>query len=128
VNARPEGPLDRDLVDHTLGAHLNADVEGLSLYRHGGRTLLLASSQGDNSYAVYDVSKGDAYLGSFRIGDNKTAGVDGATETDGIDSSERLITDRFPAGVLVVQDGVNTPEGERQNFKLVSMADVIALF
>lgn len=125
ADAWPDAPFKRHIVDRTFGPNLTADVEGLSLYRDGDRNLLIASSQGDNSFAVYDTDNANAFLGSFRIGDDPAGGVDGASETDGIEASAEVVTRDFPAGLLVVQDGVNTPAGERQNFKLISMAEVL---
>jgi 3-phytase len=121
ASADPEDAFQPVPVDTVTGPNLVADVEGMSLYRKDGRTLLLVSSQGDHSYAVYD-TEGDRYLGAFRIGEGDHSG---AFETDGIDSSERVITPAYPAGLLVVQDGKNWPDN--QNFKFISMADVLAL-
>ena len=103
---------------------MQADVEGLAVYRTADQatgeaeTYLVVSSQGDNSYAVYDVASG-AHRGSFRIGGHPD--IDGTSETDGIEVSSTPLPG-FPEGVLVVQDGDNP--GENQNFKLVSWVDV----
>ena len=101
---------------------LSADVEGMALYRvpGEGRADLVVSSQGDNSYAVYDVASG-AHRGSFRIGGHPD--IDGTSETDGIEVSSTPLPG-FPEGVLIVQDGDNP--GGNQNFKVVSWVDVRA--
>jgi 3-phytase len=96
-----------------------ADVEGVSIY-HGETKYLVVSSQGNDSYAVYDA---DAFRfkGRFRIEANAT--IDGSQETDGLTVSSAYLGEDFPDGLLVVQDGfngTNTP----QNFKLVSWRDV----
>lgn len=101
---------------------LEPDVEGLTLL-HGERTLLVASSQGDNSYAVYDTEDGK-HLTSFRIGDS--TGIDGTEETDGIDANSTPLPG-YPLGLIVVQDGVNTNPDAPQNFKFLSLEDVYAL-
>ena len=119
--ADPNADFAPVAVDTVDGPNLVADVEGMSLYRQAGRTLLLVSSQGDHSYAVYD-TRDDRYLGAFRVGEGAHGG---SFETDGIDSTERVITDAYPAGLLVVQDGKNQPDN--QNFKFISMRDVIHL-
>ena len=112
------------------GGRLAADVEGLALYAPpGGGSrdgFLVASSQGNHTYVVYDRAPPHAYRGTFRIADGEAA--DGAEETDGIDLVAAPVGADYPAGLLVVQDGYNyDAEGSRinQNFKLVSWADVL---
>ena len=124
-SADVDAPTAGTLVVPTDGKQLVADVEGLALVEHGGRTLLVASSQGDNAYAIFAVPVDPAaslpLLGRFRI----AAGPLGATsETDGI---ELLLGDfgpAFPEGLLVAQDGENEPRA--QNFKLVGWREVRA--
>ena len=122
---RPGAPT---LIDEVGGdGPLTADVEGLALYRTGPQTgYLIASSQGDYTYAVYDRAPPHAFVGSFRIGDNPETGVDGAEETDGLEATELPLGPKFPAGVLVVQDGFNRPAGSAQNFKIVDWRAVAA--
>lgn len=115
--AAPE--LFADVADGVL----QPDVEGLALLHDQTRTLLLASSQGDNSYAVYDAETG-GYRISFRIGD--PTGIDGTEETDGIDATTAALPG-YPRGLLVVQDGFNTEPDAPQNFKYLSLADVFDL-
>lgn len=103
------------------GKQLVADVEGLAIApsgRNGG--YLLASSQGDYAYTVYRLRDG-GYIGRFRIGDGPS--VDGVQETDGLELALGDFGPDYPAGMLVVQDGDNSPE--TQNFKFVSWADVL---
>lgn len=109
------------LVARVDGVQLVADVEGLALAPKGRRGgWLVASSQGDNAYALYSLPKMQP-AGRFRI----TAGQFGATEeTDGIALATAGFGPAYPRGLLVVQDGINTPGA--QNFKLVSWADVLA--
>ena len=81
---------------------------------------LVASSQGDNAYAVFRLP-GMEPLGRFRV----AAGTFGSTEeTDGIDLILGSFGANYPDGLLVVQDGHNQPAA--QNFKLVSWAAVKA--
>lgn len=110
-----------ELVAAIDNAQLVADVEGLALAPEGTNGgYLVASSQGDNAYAVFrlpDLSP----LGRFRI----SAGSFGAAEeTDGIALDVRSFGSTLPAGVFVAQDGVNGTRA--QNFKFVSWADVKA--
>ena len=53
--AEPDAGVGRVLVDSTqAGGHLTPDVEGLAIAEGPGRTgLLVASSQGDDTFAVY---------------------------------------------------------------------------
>ena len=64
---------------------------------------LVASSQGDNAYAVYRLPD-MAPLGRFRI----AAGKFGATEeTDGIELALGNFGPDYPAGLFIAQDGRN---------------------
>lgn len=102
-------------------SRLVADAEGLAIAAEGAGNggWLVASSQGDNAYAVWRLAD-DRYMGRFRI----AAGRVGSTqETDGIALATGDFGPAYPAGLLVVQDGDNQPA---QNFKLVSWARVKA--
>jgi myo-inositol-hexaphosphate 3-phosphohydrolase len=90
-----------------------------------GDGYLIASSQGNSTYVVYDRAPPHAYRGTFRIGG--AGSVDGTEETDGIDLVAAPVGPDYPAGLLVAHDGFNyDADGSRtnQNFKLVSWADV----
>ncbi|WP_411149398.1 phytase [Streptomyces sp. A30] len=94
------------------GKRLSADVEGLTLFQErDGDGYLLASSQGDNTFALYDreVSEGNEYEGGFRIG-AATDTLDSVEECDGAAILNAPLGDRYPRGLLVVQDGQETPE------------------
>ena len=122
MSANPEDSADRDLLDAVGRGHLVADVEGLALY-DGARKLLIASSQGDNSFAVYDLAT-SAHLVSFHVaGDPR---VDDVTETDGI-AVTAVSLPGYPQGMLVVQDGYNKNPNANQNFKIVSWGDVLEI-
>lgn len=131
--AEPDAGEARDLVDRTglwqdTGGYLSADVEGLSLYipdaEDTTRGYLIASSQGNNAYTVYDRAAPNAWRGTFVIADGA---LDGAEETDGLDVTAVPLGPDYPAGLLVVQDGFNYDaegEVENQNFKYVSWAGI----
>jgi 3-phytase len=107
----------RVLIDSVDGGHLTADVEGLALYRMGKTEgYLIASSQGNNSYTVYDRISG-AYLGAFNIIDGV---FDGTSETDGIAATSLAVGKQYPHGMLVVQDDKDEPS-RMQNFKLLRL-------
>ena len=125
--ARPGGFGEKTLLDSVDSDRLAADVEGLDIYRAvQGRAILVASSQGDYTYAFYDLNDGDRYLGSVRIADNPVSGIDGAEETDGLAVSAVNLGPGFEQGLLVVQDGFNRRPQENQNFKLVPFGSVVA--
>ena len=119
------------------GGRLAADVEGLALYippeADSGTGYLVASSQGNWTYVVFDRASPHTCRGTFKIDDNLDTGVDGAGETDGLDVVATPLGSDYPAGLLVVQDGYNTDASgapENQNFKYVSwqvVADALAL-
>lgn len=99
---------------------LVADVEGLALAPEGGNGgYLVASSQGDNAYALYKLPE-MAPLGRFRIANGAYGSVE---ETDGIALDPRSFGDQFPAGLFIAQDGVNPPKA--QNFKLVRWDSIL---
>ncbi|MEO0463925.1 MAG: phytase [Pseudomonadota bacterium] len=96
------------------------DVEGLALAPEGeDGGYLVASSQGDNAFAVYRLP-GVEPIGRFRI----AAGAFGSVEeTDGIELDPRSFGPDFPAGLFIAQDGINPPNA--QNFKLVRWDSIL---
>lgn len=97
------------------------DIEGLTLYKTTDTTgYLIASSQGNFSYAVFERTGNNPYINSFKILNSET--IDGVEETDGLDAISDSLSPAFPKGLLVFQDGFNY-EGDSlraQNFKYVS--------
>lgn len=115
--AAPQGRLIQPVKP--VGDALTADVEGLTIYYAAdGKGYLLASSQGDSSYAVFSREGNNDFLGRFVIDD----GIDGVEESDGADVINVALGTQFPNGLLVVHDGSNEPaqiiedDGEVQNF------------
>ncbi|MEU7003390.1 phytase [Nonomuraea sp. NPDC046570] len=109
------------------GEHLAADAEGLTIYdsEDDGDGYLLASSQGDNTFAVYEREGDNDYLGQFRVG--SAGGVDGVEVSDGSMVTGKSLGSAFPHGLFVAHDGVNTPaDGDREitNFKFVPWEEV----
>ena len=114
------GATAGELVAPVDNRQLVADVEGLALLRIGERAWLVASSQGDNAYAVFALP---AMTPTGRF--NVVAGrVGGTEETDGIALVGGSFGPDYPEGLFVAQDGHNQPRA--QNFKLVSWAAVKA--
>jgi myo-inositol-hexaphosphate 3-phosphohydrolase len=91
------------------------DVEGLAIAAEGVTGgYLIASSQGDNAFAVYKLEDA-VYVGRFRIGGE---GSESVQETDGLELAVGDFGPDFPGGIFVAQDGDNSPDP--QNFKLTS--------
>jgi 3-phytase len=121
------------------------DVEGLSIYYgRDGKGYLIASSQGaahgksrnpipeiDDSFVIFTRQEGNRYLGSFRIGANKAAGIDAVQECDGADVTSVSLPG-FPGGLLVTQDGYNdenfSGEPSATNMKFTPWASVVKGF
>jgi 3-phytase len=127
-NAEPDGsPLERTQVDRVGGdGHLAADVEGLTIvFQPGRRGFLLASSQGDNTFAIYRRGQNHAWLGQREVVDG--AATDGCTDTDGIEAVAANLGPDFPAGIFICQDGRNTTPGSagHQNFKYVRLERIL---
>jgi 3-phytase len=120
--AEPDAGVEGTLIGTvTPDGPLVGQVEGLTLAGEtGGVGYLIASSQGDDSYAVFRRDGDNAYVGTFRIVSGN--GIDGTEETDGIDAAAADLGPAFPAGVFVAQDGSN--EGGAQNFKLIPLGDI----
>jgi 3-phytase len=107
-----------------VGPLLHADVEGLALYEGRSGRYLVVSSQGNHSYLVLDAAPPYRVRGAFRIGIAADAGIDGASETDGLEVTSQALGAAYPQGVLVVQDGFKRMPSGPQNFKLVDWRDI----
>ena len=120
-SAEPDGGDTRQLVDSVdESGNLTADVEGLAIYYgKNGSGYLVASNQGADNFALYERSADNNFIGIFHIVADEETGIDGVSETDGIEISSAYLGPNFPEGVLIVQDGRNIMPAERQNFKLV---------
>lgn len=110
-----------------VGEHgLTADVEGLALYApEGASQYLIVSSQGSHQYFLYDAQSLD-YVSHFSVVDDPISGLDGSSETDGLEATATALGTMFPKGVMVVQDGDNTNPKQPQNFKLIDWQSVVS--
>jgi 3-phytase len=104
--AGPGASSKGTLIDE-VGDHLHEDIEGLTL----ASPFLIASSQGDSTYAVY---RNDEYLASFRITDSDE--IDGTNATDGIAANPAV-------DLFVAHDSENTG-GESSNYKYVRLSEI----
>lgn len=123
VSAKGDAPAKLSMI-MPAGPQLVADVEGMGIY-HGERAdYLVVSSQGDNSYLVMDAKAPYKVRGSFRVGFNLAAGIDGTSETDGLEVSSANFGGPYSKGMLVIQDGYKRLPDGPQNFKYVAWEDV----
>jgi 3-phytase len=115
--AEPETGTTSTLVDKTgQQGHLQADVEGLSIYyASDGTGYLIASSQGADKFVAYRREENNDYVMTFQVGSG--TGIDSVSVTDGLDVINFPLGPAFPFGVFIAQDGNNAPDN--QNFKLV---------
>jgi 3-phytase len=129
IPALPAKGDKMELIAEISKTKLEADVEGLAIYYgENNKGYLIASSQGNNSYALFTREAPHRYLGSFMIG--KSGNIDGVSETDGIDVLNLNLGSEFPKGIFIAQDGYNY-EGEalvNQNFKMVKWNDIAGSF
>jgi 3-phytase len=99
---------------------LTADLEGVGIYKlDATRGYIVVSVQGSNTYGVFRREGANDYLGSFRIVDDPKTGIDGVSETDGLEMVSTSMGPAFPHGALVTQDGHNDADAANQNYKLV---------
>jgi len=119
-SAEPDGGNTRTMVDSIAEGNLTDDVEGVAIYYGpNGTGYLIASNQGADNYAVYERQGDNKFLGHFHIVADEATGIDGASETDGLDVTSANLGPAFPHGALIVQDGRNISPLARQNFKIV---------
>ncbi|MEL4429042.1 phytase [Shewanella mangrovisoli] len=136
-NAKANGGAQGELIIKAEG-DLVPDVEGISLYQganiHGKKQdLLVVSSQGDNSYLLYQAQPPYAQLGKFRIGVNlngmengRETSIDGSSETDGLAVTHLSVgTGAWQQGMLVVQDGHNHLPDNNQSFKWLPWHSIV---
>lgn len=114
------------------GKWLTADAEGLTIADAGhGRGQLVASSQGDSRFVVYDREKPGTVLGTFRVREGH--GRDSVEHSDGAAVVTTPLPG-YPAGLLAVHDGERKPaatdpsgkELETTGFAYLSWKDVLA--
>ena len=126
LSAEPDGGDAKTAVARVAdNSALEDDLEGMSLYDLGdGRGYIVLSSQGNDSYAVFDRRGEHRYLGSFSVAADAASGIDGISETDGLDVSSGNLGPGFEHGAMVAQDGRNVMPVENQNYKYVSWDDI----
>ncbi|MFG0723866.1 phytase [Pseudomonas sp. GLN_6] len=123
LDARADAPTQLEKVI-AAGVVVHDDIEGLAIYKGATRNYLVISSQGNDSYVVLDAAAPYAVRGAFRIGLNAQQGIDGTSETDGLDVTSANLGGIWSSGMLVVQDGRKRMPEDRQNYKYLPWAAV----
>ncbi|MDN3486193.1 phytase [Pseudoalteromonas sp. APC 3224] len=111
----------------SVNKQLVADVEGMEIYHANDARYLVVSSQGDNSYVLYNISDDKqpslSFAGKFNVIANLDKGIDGVGETDGLTVTATALPG-YPEGMLIVQDGYNRMPLQPQNFKIIDWREV----
>ena len=116
----PASGATRTLIQPIAPGVLVADAEGLTTLIDGEKRYLIASSQGDSTFPIWRIDgPAPVYVGRIVVRDGA---VDGVTGTDGVAAFGGPVGERFPEGLVVVQDDVNG--GGTQNFKYIDWRDI----
>jgi 3-phytase len=110
------------------GKNLVADAEGVDIwYGPGRKGYVIVSSQGDDTYGVYDLRGRNRSLGSFRVAGD---GVDDVNGSDGLAVSNAPVGE-YESGLLVTHDEPETGadvdpdrEADATGFSYVHWGDV----
>lgn len=125
-DASPDSKSEAVLISAVADGPLVADVEGLAIYRSSpNEGYLVVSSQGDDSFAFFELAEPNRYVGSLRITQSSDGSIDEVSGTDGIEATATRLNPQFPQGVLVVQDDDNRMPRENQSFKFVDWQEVV---
>lgn len=121
MSAEPDGGDAKTAVQKIAdNPAVKDDFEGLGIYDLGdGRGYIVVSSQGNDTYAVYRREGRQEYLGSFAVVADPLLGIDGISETDGLEITSRNLGPGFEHGAMIAQDGRNVMPVENQNYKYV---------
>ncbi len=128
LDAEPDAATTKTAIARVAdNPAIKDDLEGVGLYDlGGGRGYLVVSSQGNDTYAVYRREGAQEYLGSFAVVIDGERGIDGISETDGLEVSSRNLGPGFESGAMVAQDGRNLMPVENQNYKIVPWSAIAA--
>ncbi|WP_198940369.1 phytase [Micromonospora sp. CB01531] len=109
------------------GNLLTADAEGVDIYYGPGSTgYVLVSSQGDDTFAVYERQGVNGALGSFRV--KGVGGADDINGSDGLAVTNRPVGN-YRQGLFVTHDEPETgpdvdDDRDATNFSYVSWGDI----
>lgn len=120
-SAAPDGGTSRTTIGTAGDGNLVADIEGVTIARYAeGYGYVIASSQGDSSFHVYELGGSHAHLRRFTVGSN--GAIDATQSTDGLDVIARSLGPAYPHGLLVVHDGGHSGTS---NLKYVPLEQVL---
>ena len=72
-------------------------MEGVAIYYGAnGKGYVIASNQGEDNYAVYRREGANEFVGKFHVVANEALGIDGVSETDGLDVISAPLGPDFP--------------------------------
>ncbi|UCF09982.1 MAG: phytase [Candidatus Bipolaricaulota bacterium] len=96
-DAEPDGSIEGTHVVIVGGEEsFKKDTEGVTLYYAQDGGYLIVSSQGSDTFFVYDRHPPHAFVKSFQIID--------VNDTDGIDVTNVALSDEFPFGIFTCHD------------------------
>lgn len=120
--AEPEDGIQRHIVDYS-GGHISDEIEGLAVYLTGSSDgYLIVSNETQNSLLLYERTGDNAFVGEFKVIASDT--IDSVSEPAGLAVTGLPLDARFPAGLFVTSDDVNSNPNANSNWKLVSWAAV----
>ena len=139
IGAEPTDPTTKTAVDSTAsaGGHLLANTKGLAVVKTSDTAGYLIASTFDavvkgspvldGSFNVYDRTTG-AFIRTFKVIAGQAA--DNCQASDGIDAAVGNFSTTFASGMFLCQDlknrvGANGAGDEAQNFKMVSLGQVV---
>jgi 3-phytase len=114
----PEDGIRRSIVDIS-GGHIDDEIEGLAVYTMAdNQGYLIVTNEAVDSLLVYERTGDNEFVGEFKI----VAGedTDAVSEPGGVTVTGLSLGERFPQGVFVTTDDVNSAPNADNNFKLVS--------
>lgn len=103
-NASPSGGSSRTTIDLVDAGNLHDDVEDVAITNTPDGVKILVSSQGDDSYHVYDATTLEHEL---RFTVTRPGTSTQVTDTDGLDVYVGYLGPQFPRGIMVIHDGGN---------------------
>ncbi|KAA1156332.1 phytase [Pseudoalteromonas fuliginea] len=130
IGAEPSTGTTPIMLQH-INKQLVDDVEGMEIYHADNARYLVVSSQGDNSYVLYEIGNitqntevpSLKFSGKFSVIVDLNSGIDGTSETDGLTVTAKPLPG-YPEGILIVQDGYNRMPQQPQNFKIIDWREV----
>ncbi|MEM7115090.1 MAG: phytase [Chloroflexota bacterium] len=128
-DADPAAAITRTTVALVGDNGIDDDIEGLTIYYaisdncNGKTGYLIASSQGNATFHIFEREAGNAFVGDFSVVDHPTNGIDGLSGTDGIDVTNVALGPNFPNGFFAAHDDIDDTT-EFENIKMIDWQDI----